>query len=39
MRRWLITTIVTALAGFVANKLADRSDRGRNGGRSRGRRR
>lgn len=26
MRRWLIMTAVTAVAGFVARKIADRSD-------------
>ncbi|WAC65787.1 hypothetical protein OVA14_10725 [Agrococcus sp. SL85] len=42
MRRWLITTVVTAVAGFIANRLSDRAEsrgRGPQGRRSRGRRR
>ncbi len=37
MRRWLVTTIVTALAGFIARKIGERRDR--NGGHGSSRRR
>ncbi len=35
MRRWIITTIATALVGFVARKIGERRDRGASGGRRR----
>lgn len=39
MRRWIITTIVTAVAGFIANRMADRNSSSRGGRASRSRRR
>lgn len=35
MRRWIVTTIITALAGFVARKIGERRDRGTSGSRRR----
>lgn len=35
MRRWLITTVATALVGFVVRKLGERRDRKRGHGPSR----
>ena len=35
MRKWIITTIITAVVGFIGRRMAERRDRG---GRGRGRR-
>ncbi len=35
MRRWLITTVATALIGFVVRKVGERRDRKRGRGSSR----
>jgi len=35
MRRWIVTTIITAVVGFVARKIGERRDRGTGGSRRR----